>query len=71
MRNITYKYNIGDTVKFKGKFPSPSCGLAERAGTTTKITGLAKAYNNKPHYYIEGDTSAYPERCFECLISRG
>jgi hypothetical protein len=65
MRNITYKYEVGDTVMFKVSFKNPSCGLVGREGTTAKVTGLAKAYNNKPHYYLDGDeTTVYPESLF-------
>ncbi len=65
MRNITYKYEVGDTVMFKVSFKNPSCGLVGREGKTAKVTGLAKAYNNKPHYYLDGDeTTVYPESLF-------
>jgi hypothetical protein len=50
---------------FKVSFKNPSCGLVGREGTTAKVTGLAKAYNNKPHYYLDGDeTTVYPESLF-------
>ena len=63
---IVYKYNAGDVVKFKDKFhPSASCGLAEKAGIAVKIAGQALAYNNKPHYYIEGEESVFAETCFQ------
>lgn len=64
--NIIYKYEIGDTVMFKSSFRKPcSCGLEGREGTTAKITGIAKAYNNKPHYYLDGDdTVCYHENLF-------
>lgn len=69
MRQITYKYNVGDTVKFKDKFHSPTCGLAGREGTTAKITGTALPYNNKPHYYIDDVAGeAYAEACFAGTI---
>ena len=62
---MTFKYNTGDTVKFKDKFVRPSCGLVGREGTTAVITGVALPYNNKTHYYINGNTSeAYAESCF-------
>ena len=56
MRNITYKYNVGDYVKFKDKFSSPTTGLVGREGTVAKITGIAPSYNNKPYYYLNGST---------------
>ena len=67
MVNITYKYNVGDKVKFKDKFTNPSCRLAEKAGTVAKITGLALPYNNKPHYYLEDEEAVFPETCFQGL----
>lgn len=67
MKEVIYKYKVGDRVKFKDKFHSPSCGLVGREGTTVEITGLAPAYDNKPNYYIEGDTSVYRESCFAGL----
>lgn len=65
MEKINYKYKVGDTVIFKSSFKNPSCGLVGREGTTAKITGIAKAYNNKPHYYLDGDdTVCYHENLF-------
>lgn len=59
------KYEIGDTVMFKVSFKNPTCGLADKAGQTAKITGYTKAYSNTPTYYIDNDTTtAYPEYCF-------
>lgn len=70
MRNITYKYNVGDYVKFKSKFSSPTCGLVGREGTIAKITGLAPSYNNKPHYYLDNNIcGAYRESCFAGLAT--
>ena len=66
MRTITYKYNVGDIVKFKNRFTNPTCGLVWRAGTEAVITGIAKSYNNKPHYYVNGvDDEVFPETVFE------
>jgi hypothetical protein len=68
MRNITYKYKVGDKVKFKDKFVRPSCGLVWRAGTEAEITGIAPAYNNKPHYYVNGvNDEVFPEKVFAGL----
>jgi len=67
VRNIEFKYNAGDVVKFKDKFHSPTCRLEDLAGTTVKIAGRALAYNNKPHYYIEGEEAVFPETCFQGL----
>jgi predicted RNA-binding Zn-ribbon protein involved in translation (DUF1610 family) len=65
-----YKYNVGNYVKFKSKFTNPTCGLVWRAGTVAKITGLAKAYNNKPHYYVNGvEDEVFPESVFAGLAT--
>jgi len=71
MRNITYKYNVGDYVRFKDKFNSPSStGLVGREGTIAKITGIAPSYNNKPHYYLDNNIcGAYRESCFAGLAT--
>ena len=70
MRNITYKYNVGDYVRFKSKFTNPTCGLVWRAGTIAKITGIAKAYNNRPHYYVNGvKDEVFVESCFVGLAT--
>ena len=66
MENITYKYKVGDKVKFKENMINPTCGLLKLMGQEATITGLAPAYNNKPCYYINGDDSTvYYERLFE------
>ena len=71
MRNIIYKYNVGDYVKFKDKFHSTaSCDLKKLAGTTAIITGRALPYNNKPFYHLnDNDHTAYPETCFAGLAT--
>lgn len=63
--NVEHKYFIGDKVKFKDKFNRPSCGLVGREGTVVTITGIAKSYNNKPHYYLDNEEGVvYPENLF-------
>lgn len=65
---IDYKYKVGNYVKFKSKFTNPTCGLAKKAGTVAKITGFAPPYNNRPHYYINGNKDeVFPETVFERL----
>lgn len=63
---IEHKYEVGDKVLFKATFnKNASCGLVWRAGTVAYITGIAKSYNNKPHYYINGvDDEVFPESVF-------
>jgi DNA/RNA endonuclease YhcR with UshA esterase domain len=65
MITIVHKYSVGDKVKFKDKFIRPSCGLVGREGTVVTITGIAKSYNNKPHYYLNNEEDVvYPENLF-------
>ncbi len=67
---ITYKYSVGDYIRFKSKFTNPTCGLVWRAGTIAKITGTAKAYNNKPHYYVNDvEDEVFPESVFAGLAT--
>ena len=62
---IEHKYKVGDKVKFKSKFVRPTCGLVWRAGTEAVITSIARSYNNKPHYYVNGvDDEVFPETVF-------
>lgn len=70
MKIITHKYKAGDYVRFKDKFSSPTTGLVGREGTIAKITGIAPSYNNKPHYYLDGNISTvYTEGCFAGLAT--
>jgi hypothetical protein len=63
MRKITYKYNVGDVIKFKDKFyPYASCGLKECAGTTAKV--VERIDFGGPTYRLEGHTGVFKERCF-------
>ncbi len=63
MRNITYKYNVGDVVKFKNKFHSPTCGLKGLEGTTG-VVEERRDYNG-PCYKLAGMDSFCKESCFE------
>lgn len=70
MKNIIHKYKVGDYVRFKDKFSSPTTGLVGREGTIAKITGIAFAYNNKPHYYINDiEGEVFTESCFAGLAT--
>lgn len=63
MRKITYKYNVGDVVKFKDKFHYyASCGLKKRAGTTAKV--VERIDFGGPTYRLEGITGCFKEKCF-------
>lgn len=69
MRQVTYKYNIGDIVKFKDKFhPCASCGLKERAGTTAKV--VDRLDYGGATYRLEGITGLFKERCFANQLGR-
>lgn len=66
MRSITYKYNLGDVIRFKSKFhETASCGLKELAGTTG-IVEERRDYAG-PYYKLVGNDSFYKETCFEGL----
>jgi hypothetical protein len=68
MSNITYKYKVGDRVKFKDKFCSTaSCDLFTLAGTTAKIT--QRVDYGKPTYCIEGHDGVFAEGCFAGLAT--
>ncbi len=70
MKEVIYKYNVGDYVRFKDKFSSPTTGLVGREGTIAKVTGIAFAYNNKPHYYINDiEGEVFTETCFAGLAT--
>ena len=63
VRQITYKYNVGDTIKFKDKFyPYASCGLKERAGTTAVVTERLDYCGAT--YRLKGITGLFKESCF-------
>lgn len=62
--SITYKYNIGDIVRFKKTFSCTcSCGLKELAGSTGVIE--ERRNYNGPTYKLAGDPAFYQESCFE------
>lgn len=66
MRKITYKYKVGDVVRFKDHFyPYASCGLKERAGTTAKIVECIDF--GGATYRLEGITGVFKQRCFAGL----
>ncbi len=68
MKKITYKYNIGDYVRFKDKLaPTASCGLAEKAGSIAKIT--ERFDYGSACYALEGHEGVFTENCFEGLAS--
>ncbi len=68
MRNITYKYNVGDVVRFKDHFHRyASCGLKERAGTTAKI--VERIDYGGATYRLEGITGVFKQGCFAGLAS--
>lgn len=65
---ITYKYRIGDTVKFKEHFHNTaSAGLKKLAGTTAKV--IKTVDYGKPTYCLEGfEGCVFAEACFAgCL----
>jgi hypothetical protein len=68
MRNISYKYNLGDVVRFKSKFhESASCGLAELAGTQG-VVEERRDYNG-PCYKLAGMNQFFTEKCFDGSVA--
>lgn len=69
MRNIEFKYNVGDYVRFKSHYASDaSCDLFERVGTIAVVTDRADF--NGPAYKLSCDEDSwYKEGCFEGLAS--
>lgn len=69
MRNIEYKYNVGDYVRFKSHYASDaSCDLFERAGAIAVVADRADF--NGPAYKLSCDEDSwYKEGCFEGLAS--
>lgn len=68
MRNITYKYKVGDAVKFKDHYDSSaSCNLFDLAGSTAVIE--ERADFNGAAYKIKGDDAWFKESCFAGLAT--
>lgn len=66
MRQITFKYEVGDVVKFKDKFhPSASCGLKALVGCTAKV--IERRDYDGPCYRLEGLDGFFTENCFASL----
>lgn len=67
MRQITYKYNIGDVIRFKEKFnkTTTSC-LKKFASRAAKVTER-RDYNG-PCYRLEGIEGFFTERCFTGIV---
>jgi hypothetical protein len=69
MRNIEFKYNVGDYVRFKSHYNSDaSCDLFDRAGTIAVVADRADF--GGPAYKLScTEDSWYCEGCFEGLAS--
>jgi hypothetical protein len=68
MRNITYKYNVGDFVVFKDKFsPSASTDLKNYVGQVAMVKEC-RDYNG-PCYRLEGYDGFFSESCFAGLAT--
>jgi hypothetical protein len=68
MRNITYKYNVGDTVELKPKHYH----WADVMGTKVLITAaeiVERRDYNGPAYALGGCAGFYKENCFVGLAS--
>lgn len=62
---MEFRFNIGDTVKFKDHFDSSaSCGLFEKAGTVGVI--VDRTMFSTPAYKLAGDDDTwYSQKCFD------
>lgn len=68
MRNITYKYKVGDRVRFKDHFgKSATCGLKDLVGQTARI--MERRDYNGPAYRLEGKDGFFKEGCFAGLAT--
>lgn len=70
MNNVNYKYNIGDTIKFKDKVnSSASCSLKKLAGSVVKV--INRRYYGKPCYMFEGleQEGWFTEGCLTAVSS--
>jgi hypothetical protein len=68
MRNITYKYKVGDLVKFKDHYDSSAvCNLFDLAGSTAVIEEMSDF--NGPAYKLVGDDAWFKESCFSGLAT--
>ena len=69
MRDIIYKYNVGDTVELKPKFHR----WADVMGTSVLITAaeiVERRDYNGPAYALGGLTGFFKESCFVGLASQ-
>jgi rubrerythrin len=57
-----FKYKVGDTITFKMKFHSPSCGLEGLEGTSHKVVET-RDYGGAC-YRLEGKDSWFRQTCF-------
>ena len=69
MRNIEFKYNTGDCVRFKSHYDSDaSCNLFDLAGTIAVV--IDRADFDGPAYKLSCDEDSwYCEGCFDRLVS--
>lgn len=69
MRNIEFKYNVGDCVRFKSHYDSDaSCDLFDRAGTIVVVADRAD-FGGPAYKLSDDEDSWYCEGCFEGLAS--
>ena len=60
---VNYKFKVGDVVKFKDHFHSPTCGLKGLEGTVAVIED--RTIYGTPTYKIKGHEGYFKESCFE------
>lgn len=66
MRQVNYKYNVGDVVQLKMTFAAPSCGLAALAGIKAEI--IERRDYNGPCYKLRGYTGFFQEGTIDGVV---
>lgn len=71
MRTITYKYKVGDLVKFKDHYDSSaSCDLFDLAGLTAKVVDCADFGGPAYKLKLEGyEDTWFKQGCFAGLAT--
>lgn len=68
MRNITYKYNIGDVVELKPKHRA-TVNVGGKYITLSTVIIVERRDYDGPCYRFTGDPTFYKEACIKALVS--